>query len=77
MGLLVDRQNEAVRRRVEIEANHVAQLGRERRIGGCSLVFVDAEWACTAVAQIAPEMFRRLATNFYIETVARSAQGML
>ena len=34
MRLLVDRQNEAVRRRVEIEADHVAQLGRERRIGG-------------------------------------------
>ncbi len=31
---LNDRQNEAVRRRIEIEADHVAQLGRERRIGG-------------------------------------------
>jgi hypothetical protein len=29
------------------------------------------------VAQIAPEIFWRLATNFYIETVARRAQGML
>jgi hypothetical protein len=34
MRFFVDREHEAVRRRIEIEADHVAQLGRERRIGG-------------------------------------------
>jgi hypothetical protein len=34
LGFFVDREHEAVRRRIEIEADHVAQLGGERRIGG-------------------------------------------
>ena len=34
LGFFVDREHEAVRRRIEIEADHVAQLGRERRVGG-------------------------------------------
>ena len=34
LGLFVDREHQAVRRRIEIEADHVAQLGRERRVGG-------------------------------------------
>ena len=33
LGLLVDREHQTVRRRIEVEADHVAQLGRERRIG--------------------------------------------
>jgi hypothetical protein len=34
LGFFVDREHQAVRRRVEIEADDVAQPGRERRIGG-------------------------------------------
>jgi hypothetical protein len=34
LRFLVDREHQAVRRRIEIEADHVAQLGGERRIGG-------------------------------------------
>jgi hypothetical protein len=34
LALLVDRQHDGVGRRIDVEADHVVQLGNERRVGG-------------------------------------------